>query len=128
MYHAHILLVKNFYKYFSIPKTVLYIFDKTLNHYQHLLNLQHFWFLKYVFYKNESQHYNKKRTSFEILDSINYYRKSPPIFTNSGANTSETTVISLISMFRDGPEVSLNGSPTVSPVTAALCASDPFPP
>lgn len=49
-----------------------------------------------------------------------FYRKSPPILTNSGANTSETTVISFISMFSDGPEVSLNGSPTVSPVTAAL--------
>ena len=29
-------------------------------------------------------------------------------------------------MFIDGPEVSLNGSPTVSPVTAALCASEPL--
>ena len=27
-----------------------------------------------------------------------------------------------------GPAVSLYGSPTVSPVTAALCASEPFPP
>ena len=27
-----------------------------------------------------------------------------------------------------GPAVSLYGSPTVSPVTAALCASDPLPP
>ena len=29
-------------------------------------------------------------------------------------------------MFIEGPEVSLKGSPTVSPVTAALCASDPL--
>ena len=37
-------------------------------------------------------------------------------------------------MFRAGPEVSFNGSPTVSPIdykkkvpmTAALCSSDPF--
>ena len=36
--------------------------------------------------------------------------------------------ISLSRMFREGPEVSLNGSPTVSPTTAALCASEPFPP
>ena len=28
----------------------------------------------------------------------------------------------------DGPVVSLNGSPTVSPTTAALWQSDPFPP
>lgn len=36
------------------------------------------------------------------------------------ANTSETIDISLIRMFSEGPEVSLKGSPTVSPVTAAL--------
>ena len=30
-------------------------------------------------------------------------------------------------MFSDGPDVSLNGSPTVSPTTAALWASEPFP-
>ena len=38
---------------------------------------------------------------------------------NAGTNTRETTVISLIRMLMDGPEVSLNGSPTVSPTTAA---------
>ena len=39
--------------------------------------------------------------------------------------TSETTVICVL---MDGPAVSLNGSPTVSPLTAALCASLPLPP
>ena len=63
----------------------------------------------------------------EGLDRREIY-SSPPIFTNSGANTSETTVISLIKMFSDGPEVSLKGSPTVSPTTAALCCSEPLPP
>jgi len=29
-------------------------------------------------------------------------------------------------MLSDGPEVSFNGSPTVSPITAALCSSEPF--
>merc|ERR1719350_2482446 len=29
-------------------------------------------------------------------------------------------------MLSAGPEVSFNGSPTVSPVTEFLCASDPF--
>src|SRR6185369_9182784 len=43
-----------------------------------------------------------------------------------GAIISETIDISLIRMFIDGPDVSLNGSPTVSPVTDALCASDPL--
>ena len=39
---------------------------------------------------------------------------------NRGANTRDTTVISLIRMLMEGPEVSLKGSPTVSPTTAAL--------
>lgn len=34
--------------------------------------------------------------------------------------------ISLIRMFRAGPDVSFNGSPTVSPTTAALWMSVPF--
>ena len=35
------------------------------------------------------------------------------------ARTTATMDINLIRMFRDGPEVSLNGSPIVSPITAA---------
>ena len=38
-----------------------------------------------------------------------------------GAMIIATTEISLIRMFSYGPEVSLKGSPTVSPVTVALC-------
>ena len=34
--------------------------------------------------------------------------------------------ISFIKMLRDGPDVSFNGSPTVSPTTAALWTSVPF--
>src|SRR5205809_2576899 len=48
--------------------------------------------------------------------------------TNQGANTKLTTLISLMRMFIAGPDVSLNGSPTVSPTTAALCGSEPLPP
>ena len=47
---------------------------------------------------------------------------------NNGANVRETMVMRLMRMFMDGPEVSLNGSPTVSPTTAALWASEPLPP
>src|SRR5947209_4381118 len=46
---------------------------------------------------------------------------------NSGASTSVMVESSLISTCSDGPAVSLNGSPTVSPTTAALCASDRLP-
>merc|ERR1712156_1067924 len=34
--------------------------------------------------------------------------------------------VSFITMFKAGPEVSFNGSPTVSPVTEFLWASEPF--
>ncbi len=39
---------------------------------------------------------------------------------SSGAITRATTLISLIKIFKLGPAVSLKGSPTVSPMTAAL--------
>jgi|GEM_PF-4163875 len=38
----------------------------------------------------------------------------------SGAITKLTIAMTLIKIFIDGPEVSLNGSPTVSPTTTAL--------
>lgn len=34
--------------------------------------------------------------------------------------------VNLIKIFMEGPDVSLNGSPTVSPITVALCGSEPF--
>src|SRR5690606_5910642 len=43
-----------------------------------------------------------------------------------GAMTRATMLISLMRMFSAGPEVSLKGSPTVSPITAAAWASPPF--
>ena len=43
-------------------------------------------------------------------------------------NNNATILVILIIGLTAGPAVSLYGSPTVSPVTAALCASDPFPP
>ena len=41
------------------------------------------------------------------------------------AITMDTIDISLIKILSEGPEVSLKGSPTVSPTTVALCATDP---
>lgn len=38
----------------------------------------------------------------------------------------EKIALSLIKMLRLGPEVSFKGSPTVSPITAALCSSECF--
>ena len=42
------------------------------------------------------------------------------LFSNRGTKTRATTDISLTKMFSDGPDVSLNGSPTVSQITVAL--------
>ena len=47
---------------------------------------------------------------------------------SSGISSSATILMILISGLIAGPAVSLYGSPTVSPVTAALCASEPLPP
>src|SRR5205085_1145929 len=47
---------------------------------------------------------------------------------NNGTINSATMLMILMSGLTAGPAVSLYGSPTVSPVTAALCASEPLPP
>ena len=49
-----------------------------------------------------------------------------PVLQIKLANTNEIIAINLIKMFRAGPDVSLRGSPTVSPMTAALCSSECF--
>lgn len=59
-------------------------------------------------------------TSNYIMFSSESRPSPPPTLRNADANTSDTIVISLISMLSEGPDVSLNGSPTVSPTTAAL--------
>ena len=46
----------------------------------------------------------------------------------AGRINSDTRFITLMSGLSAGPAVSLNGSPTVSPMTAALWASEPLPP
>lgn len=55
-------------------------------------------------------------------------KSRPPWVAKKGANTSDSTAMSLMRMFRDGPDVSFSGSPMVSPITAALCGSEPFGP
>ena len=43
-----------------------------------------------------------------------------PYFAINPANTTDTIDMSLMRILSDGPDVSLNGSPTVSPTTVAL--------
>ena len=52
----------------------------------------------------------------------------PPWVAKKGAKTKDSTAMSLMRIFSEGPEVSLRGSPMVSPITAALCGSEPFGP
>ena len=52
----------------------------------------------------------------------------PPWVAKKGANTKDLTGMSLIRILSEGPEVSLRGSPIVSPTKAALWASDPLGP
>jgi hypothetical protein len=47
---------------------------------------------------------------------------------NQWHNQQSHNIDDLIKGLMAGPAVSLYGSPTVSPVTAALCASEPLPP
>jgi hypothetical protein len=54
------------------------------------------------------------------LFTVDFLYRIPPKLTKAEAKINETIVITLITMFIDGPEVSLNGSPIVSPTTAAL--------
>jgi hypothetical protein len=44
----------------------------------------------------------------------------PPYLTKKEPKTSDVMADNLIRMLIEGPEVSLSGSPTVSPMTAAL--------
>src|ERR1700747_1370756 len=48
--------------------------------------------------------------------------------TTEVAISSETRFMTLISGLIEGPAVSLNGSPTVSPTMVASCAAEPLPP
>ena len=61
-----------------------------------------------------------------ILQKI--LKRRPPCVAKKGANTSDSTAMSLMRMLSDGPDVSLRGSPMVSPITAALWGSDPLGP
>src|SRR3989337_2711951 len=83
---------------------------------------------------------NCPRLVFSRMDQIKTEKegaKNYRIFSNQpirlyctirAANNEATSDITVIIVFNEGPAVSLKGSPTVSPTTAALCASEPLPP
>ena len=66
----------------------------------------------------------------DLLNFVLYshLKRMPPWVAKKGANTRDSTAMSLMRMLREGPEVSFRGSPMVSPITAALCGSEPFGP
>ena len=69
--------------------------------------------------------------AYRLIQSINHingtvYGHNENIMVTL-TNTSETAEERVIKMLKEGPAVSLKGSPTVSPITAALCCSLPLP-
>merc|ERR1719264_1924180 len=76
--------------------------------------------------------YNKNTATAppRFVHSTPHAQNGPPsAFENSAMALPKTKLmmaVSFITMFRAGPEVSFKGSPTVSPVTEFLCASEPF--
>src|SRR5688572_5057079 len=67
-----------------------------------------------------------RRTGLLLLGSVGHPATWPPA--SAASSSSATMLVILIIGLTAGPAVSLYGSPTVSPVTAALWASEPLPP
>ena len=67
-------------------------------------------------------HMHEKREAFSLrnLQFVHQPRKKGESVMTRLEKTMDTVDTSLMRMLREGPEVSLKGSPTVSPMTAAL--------
>ena len=77
--------------------------------------------------------YGTRRESIGTLELLRAIKRAVRLFCVhssiiAAVQSRLTIAMTLIRMFISGPEVSLNGSPTVSPTTAAACVSEPFPP
>ena len=85
-----------------------------------------------VIVRNSQWPRSKRFISLQVRDGGrgSAHKKSAPpgggadgllfVYRNRGTKTSATMLMSLMRILSAGPEVSLKGSPTVSPVTAAL--------
>ena len=67
-------------------------------------------------------------TSAMMMRSVSFWSSPTLIETTALAMSSETRFITLMSGLIAGPAVSLNGSPTVSPMMVASWAGEPLPP
>ncbi len=93
------------------------------------INIYYFFIVVFIFQKNKQkkkkkQHKKKKQNTQSFQSPKGLFKKA--VLQKKLAKTKEIIAISLIKILRAGPEVSFKGSPTVSPITAALCSSDPF--
>lgn len=87
--------------------------------------LKHFFVLSYFQWTRD---YHRNKVNLNLIQNL-YSMGHDPLdkhFYNSGAITNATTAINFNKIFKDGPDVSLKGSPTVSPTTVALCGSEPL--
>src|SRR5688572_3786317 len=73
-------------------------------------------------------HAEKKTAQLCCAVSFDSGLSPEPATYNNGTNNNATMLMILIKGLIAGPAVSLYGSPTVSPVTAALWVSEPLPP
>ena len=71
-------------------------------------------------------HEKRRLENYSSLLLVIYYLNNAYV-KNNEAQSEEIKDITVIWVLIDGPAVSLNGSPTVSPITPALCAAEPFP-
>lgn len=102
-------------------------------HCQHSTYIPHTFHIHFANIRPAKKHTFYRHKAYIIFAKKSLEAKASRLFlliykTNNGAKTSDTIAINLSNMFNDGPDVSLQGSPTVSPVTAAAWARLPFPP
>ncbi len=117
----------------SVSRLLIYICFKLRKMFRNLLFFSYYSLAQKTWYTTRSQTDICKiriKNSCRAKSGRNIYLHVYSIlkFITSAANTIETIDNSFIRIFIDGPEVSLKGSPTVSPTTAALCCSLPLPP
>ena len=75
--------------------------------------------MKFYYPKQNQVVWHQLKHDVEVHFALHSPKSIYPI--NNGPNTRATIDINFNKIFNAGPEVSLNGSPTVSPTTAAEC-------
>ncbi len=100
---------------YSIKRFFQYVFKVCVM--KRLFHHRQYFFRLYSFAKIRRKK-NFPTSYFLFIYDINYIKVK---LTVKPAITIDTMLINLMRILSDGPDVSLKGSPTVSPTTVALC-------